>query len=110
MKAIIRPILKRLPSFDPSAISWLAVVALLLLLTSCTTSLPVSYAVSGTVKAFAGAAEPVRAEAENYDAELGYGIRTQMECWRCKGVSWIWYNTDYHKDYTCPYCSAINTL
>ena len=109
MKTIIRPILKRLASFDPSAISWLIVVAFLLL-TSCTTSLPVSHAAPRTVKAVAGAAEPGRAEAENYDAELGYGIRTQMQCWRCEGVSWIWYDTDSHKDYTCPYCAAINTL
>ena len=109
MKAAIRQILKRLAIFVPSALSGLAVAALLLL-TSCTTSLPVSHAVPGTVKAFAGAAQPDRAEADNYDAELGYGKRTQMECWRCGGISWIWYDADHYTDYTCPYCSAINTL
>lgn len=109
MNTIIRPILTRLASIDRSAISWLAAVALLLL-TSCTTSRPVSYAAPGVVKTIAGVAAPAKAAAKNLDVENGYGIRTQMQCWRCEGVSWIWYDPDHHTDYTCPYCSGINTL
>lgn len=34
----------------------------------------------------------------------------QMVCWRCSGVSWIWYDTDAYHTYICTFCSAANVV
>jgi hypothetical protein len=110
MKASFIPNLTRLAIRDRRILGGLAAGAICLL-ASCTTSRPVSYAGPEAVKTIpAQHSVLVGAAKDGGEVELGYQIRTQMECWRCLGASWIWYDTDYYTDYTCPHCSSINTL
>jgi hypothetical protein len=62
------------------------------------------------LKTTAALPEPVGVSEEDGEVEGRYEVRTQMQCWRCSGVSWIWYDTDYYTDFTCCYCYAVNTL
>lgn len=36
--------------------------------------------------------------------------RRIMRCWRCGGLSYIWYDTDVYRYYECPYDGAVNVL
>ena len=80
-------------------------LATLLLLASCTTSHPVFNTPTGSAEILVTLPEATEAV-----PKADHATRRKMQCWRCAGVSWIWPNASTHTDYTCPFCSAANTL
>jgi len=62
------------------------------------------------LKTTAALPEPLGADEEEGEVEGRADVRTQMQCWRCGGISWIWYDTDRYNDFTCCYCYSVNTL
>ena len=104
MKTIIRPKLNRKATIGSRILVTLSLAALLLL-ASCTTSHPVLYNPTGSAEILVALPEATETAPKD-----GHATRKKMQCWRCDGVSWIWHNADSHTDYTCPFCSAVNTL
>ena len=104
MKTIIQPALIRKATFGSRTLVTLS-LAVLLLLTSCTTSHPVLNTPTGSAEILVALPEATKVA-----PKAGNASRKKMQCWRCDGVSWIWHNASTHTDYTCPFCSAVNTL